>query len=136
MLQRISESLETRRLIGTRVLVTPPDYVWVTAVVSVTARPQHDPQEVRDAVLQALYRHFHPLHGGPDGTGWPFGRHVQAHELHAALASVPGVDMSEEISIALFPAEAGSGRREKAVQRVDLGPTSLVYSYEHQVRVR
>ncbi|NLG22763.1 MAG: putative baseplate assembly protein [Actinomycetales bacterium] len=135
-LERISESLDQRRLIGTRILVTPPDYVWVTAVVSVTALPQHDPQEVRDAVLRALYRHFHPLQGGPDGTGWPFGRHVQAHELHATLAHVPGVDMSEEISVSLFPAEAGSGRRDKAVQRVDLGPTSLVYSYEHQVRVR
>jgi predicted phage baseplate assembly protein len=136
MLERISTSLDARRLIGTRVLVTPPDYVWVTAVVSVTSRPQHDPKEVRTAVLQALYRHFHPLHGGPDGTGWPFGRHVQAHDLHATLAHVPGVDMSDEVSVGLFPAEPGSGRRERSVERVDLGPTSLVYSYEHQVRVR
>lgn len=136
LLQRISTSLEARRLIGTRIMVTPPDYVWVTAVVSVSARPQHDPQEVRTAVLRALYHHFHPLTGGPDGTGWPLGRHVQSHELHATLAHVEGVDMAEEISVSLFPAEAGTGRREKAVQRVDLGPTSLVYSFEHQVRVR
>lgn len=136
LLARISTRLDQRRLVGTRLLVTPPDYVWVTAVVSVLALPQHDPHEVRDDVLRALYRHFHPLHGGPNGTGWPFGRHAQAHEVHAALAGVPGVDMSEEITVSLFPAEPGTGRREKAVQRVDLGPTSLVYSYEHQVRVR
>lgn len=136
MLERISHHLDARRLIGTRILVTPPDYVWVTAVVSVKASPHHDLQEVHTAVLESLYRHFHPLHGGPDGTGWPFGRHVQAHDLHSTLAHVPGVDMSEEISVGLFPADPDSGHREKSVQRVDLGPTSLVYSYEHQVRVR
>ena len=36
---------------------------------------------------------------------------VQSHEVHAALARIPGVDMAREVRVALFPAEAGTGRR-------------------------
>ena len=67
-------------------------------------------------MLRALYRLYHPLIGGPDGTGWPFGRSVQSHEVHAALARIPGVDMSREVGVALFPAEADTGRRGAAVR--------------------
>lgn len=140
-LQRITASLDEHRLVGTRLLVAPPEYVWLTAVVSVRARPRFDPDDVRIDVLRALYRLFHPLTGGPDGTGWPFGRSVQSHEVHAALARIPGVDMAQEVQAALYPAEPEAGqqeraRRREAVQRLDLPPTALVFSFEHQVRVR
>lgn len=134
-LERISNSLDARRLVGTRLLVQPPDYVWLTAVVSVSARPRFDPGEVRTEVVRALYRLYHPLVGGPDQKGWPFGRSVQAHEVHAALARIPGVDMAREVQVALFPAEAETGRRGAPVERLDLPETALVFSYEHQVRV-
>jgi predicted phage baseplate assembly protein len=135
-LERISASLDERRLVGTRLLVAPPEYVGLTVVVDVSARSLFDPDEVKDSVTRALYELFHPLTGGPDGTGWPFGRSVQSHEVHAALARIPGVDMAQEITVSLFPADAGSGRRSAPVQRLDLPPTALVFSYEHQVRVR
>jgi hypothetical protein len=108
----------------------------MTAVVDVSARSLFDPDEVKDSVLRALYELFHPLTGGPDGTGWPFGRSVQSHEVHAALARIPGVDMAQEITVSLFPADATTGRRSAPVQRLDLPATALVFSYEHQVRVR
>jgi predicted phage baseplate assembly protein len=135
-LERIAARLDERRLVGTRLLVAPPDYVGLTAVVDVSARSRFDPDEVHDDVLRAIYTLFHPLSGGPDGTGWPFGRSVLSHEVHAALARIPGVEMAEEITVSLFPADADTGRRSPPVQRLDLLPTALVFSYEHQVRVR
>jgi predicted phage baseplate assembly protein len=135
-LERITTALDDRRLVGTRLLVAPPAYVGLTAVVDVSARARFDRDEVKQDVLRALYDLFHPLTGGPDGTGWPFGRSVQSHEVHAALARIAGVDMAQEISVALFPADAATGRRSEPVQRLDLPATALVFSYEHQVRVR
>lgn len=135
-LERIANSLDARRLVGTRLLVQPPDYAWLTAVVSLSCRPLYEPGEVRTEVLRALYRLYHPLVGGPDGTGWPFGRSVQSHEVHAALARIPGVDMAREVSVALFPAEPNTGRRGSATPRIDIDPSALVYSFEHQVRVQ
>jgi predicted phage baseplate assembly protein len=135
-LERIATRLDERRLVGTRLLVAPPDYVGLTVVVDLTARPRFDPDEVNEDVLRAIYQLFHPLTGGPDGTGWPFGRSVLSHEVHAALARIAGVEMGQEINVSLFPADASTGRRSSPVQRLDLPPTGLVFSYEHQVRVR
>lgn len=134
MLHRIAASLDARRLVGTRLIVQPPDYSWLTAVVRVFARSRFDSAEVRLDVLRALYGWFDPLSGGPDGTGWPFGRSVQVHEVNAALARIPGVDMSRDVEVALYPADA-SHRRGAQVQRLDLPDTGLVYSFDHQVRV-
>jgi predicted phage baseplate assembly protein len=136
MLRRISEALDACRLVGTRILVAPPHYTGLTVVADVHARDRYDVDQVHDDVLRALYGYLDPLTGGPDGTGWPFGRSVQSHEVHAALARVPGVDMAQEVSVSLFPADPDTGRRQAPVQRLDLQPTGLVYSYEHQVRVQ
>ena len=135
VLERISNSLDERRLVGTRLLVQPPDYLWLTAVVRLSARPRFDPGDLRNDVLRALYRLFHPLVGGPDGTGWPFGRSVQSQEVYAALARIPGVDMSRTVDVALFPAEVDTGTRGAAVERLDLPDTGLIYSFDHQVKV-
>ena len=134
-LERISTSLDQQRLVGTRLLVQPPDYVGLTAVVSLAARPRFDPGDVRIDVLKALYRLYHPLVGGPDGAGWPIGRTVAAQEVHATLAAIPGVDMTREVRVQLFPADPATGQRGIATDRLDLPPTALVYSFDHQVRV-
>ncbi len=137
-LARITAHLETRRLVGTRLVVEPPRYRWLTVVVSASARHPRRAEDVRREVLAAVNEMLHPLRGGPDGTGWPFGRSVQSHEVAAALARLPGVDMSRDLSVQLFPADAGGvpGRRGEPVARLDLAPTELVFSYEHQVRVQ
>ena len=135
-LERITGYLDERRLLGTRLLIEPPEYAWLTAVVSVRARPRYRPEDVRQDVLRALYGLLDPLTGGPEGHGWPFGRAVQVHEISGALARVAGVDMGDEVSVRLFPADPQSGRRGQEIQRLVLPPTALVYSYEHQVRVR
>jgi predicted phage baseplate assembly protein len=135
-LRRISERLDERRLVGTRLLVTPPAYVGLTVVVDVHAREQFDADAIHDDVLRAVYGLLDPLAGGPDADGWPFGRSVQSHEVHAALARIPGVDMAREVSVTLFPADADTGRRQPPVERLDLPENGLVFSYEHQARVR
>ncbi len=135
-LTRISAHLAERKIIGTRLVVEPADYRWLTAVVSVTARPRYRSEDVRLEVLRTLYRLFDPLLGGTDGNGWAFGRAVQAHEINAALSQVRGVDLAEDVSIRLFPADPATGKRGGETQRLSLGPTSLVHSFEHQVRVR
>jgi predicted phage baseplate assembly protein len=137
-LARIASHLDERRLLGTRIIVEPPSYRQLTVVVSAFARPGLVTQDVRDDVLRELNRLFHPLHGGVEGTGWPLGRAVQVQEVAVALAAVPGVDMTRELSVQLFPDTAGraAGAGNSRVERFELGPTELIFSFEHQVRVR
>ncbi|MFI5761822.1 putative baseplate assembly protein [Streptomyces sp. NPDC051563] len=132
MLSKITASLDERRLIGTRLVVEPPVYQGFTVVARLVAAPG-EVDAVRTAALDALFRHFNPLTGGPDGTGWPFGRPVQYGEVFGVLQRAAGNALVEEIR--LFPADPVTGRRGAPVDRIDIGPGALVFSYRHQVVV-
>jgi predicted phage baseplate assembly protein len=132
-LQRIAESLDERRIIGARVTVEPPVYQGITVVTRLRARSRTSPRRLQEAALKALYRYFHPIKGGPDGKGWPFGRPVQAGEVYSVLQRLKGVELVEDAR--LFSADPITGDRGKAMPRIELEPHALVYSYEHQVLV-
>lgn len=132
-LQRISDRLDEVRLIGTRVLVSPPRYRGVTVVARVIARPRLDKARVRADALEALYKHLNPISGGRDGKGWEFGRPVQAGDVYALLQRVRGVDLVEDVR--LFGANPVTGERGEETQRLDVDRHSLIFSYEHHVKV-
>jgi predicted phage baseplate assembly protein len=132
-LQRITERLDEVRLIGTRVLVTPPRYRGVTVVARVIARPRLDKARVRADAVEALYKYLNPISGGRDGRGWEFGRPVQAGDVYALLQRVRGVDLVEDVR--LFGANPVTGERGEEAQRLDVDPHSLIFSFEHHVKV-
>jgi predicted phage baseplate assembly protein len=132
-LQRISERLDEVRLIGTRVSVEPPSYRGVTVVARIVARPKADVDRIHTEALAALYGYLNPISGGPDGDGWPFGRPVQSGEVYGLLQRIRGVDMVEDAR--LFGANPVTGERGKETRKLELDPYSLLFSYEHHVRV-
>jgi predicted phage baseplate assembly protein len=134
LLRRISDHLDRRRLVGTRLVVEPPFYQGVTVVARVSAASDARADRVQDTALKALYAYLSPQDGGPDGKGWPFGRAVRAFDVSAVLAGVPG--LAEVEDLLLFPADPTSGGRGAPVARIDLPPGALVHSYQHQVRVQ
>ncbi|MGY0236135.1 putative baseplate assembly protein [Longispora urticae] len=133
LLSKVSRHLEERRCIGARISVEPPFYQGVTVVAELQARPRTEPEVLRARALQELYAYLHPITGGPDRTGWPFGRPVHSGEIFAVLQRIPGVELVEEVR--LFGADPVSGNRGGAVPRLTLSPNGLVFSYGHQVRV-
>ncbi|MCX5238411.1 putative baseplate assembly protein [Streptomyces prunicolor] len=133
LLDRITRHLDERRLIGTRLAVGPPFYQGVTVVATVHAFRGVDTDRVRRQAHDALYRHLDPLTGGSDGKGWPFGRPVQSGEVFAVLQRVPGVELVDEV--VLHPADPLTGKRGDPTDRIDLERPSLVFSFDHRVRV-
>jgi predicted phage baseplate assembly protein len=133
MLEAVAGYVDERRTVGARVLVEPPFYQGVTVVAKLVARPRTSSEELtRDARI-ALNRYFDPLTGGLDGTGWPFGRPVQAGEVYAVLQRLPGTELVDDVK--LFAADPITGKRGEATQRIELDRFALVFSYEHQIRV-
>ncbi|MEO9175329.1 MAG: putative baseplate assembly protein [Gaiellales bacterium] len=133
LVRTIAEHLDRRRVIGARVVVEPPAYQGVTIVAKVEASPTADPNRVQRESLQALYRYFHPVVGGPNGDGWPFGRQVHQGDVYSVLQRVRGVDLVEDVR--LFAADPVTGERGKPQSRVEIDPNALVFSYGHQVLV-
>jgi predicted phage baseplate assembly protein len=132
-LERVAAYLDERRCLGARLVVEPPFYQGVTVVARIRARSHGDANALTVRAMRALYRYLDPLAGGPDRNGWPFGRPVQSGEVYGVLQALSGVDLVEDVR--LFGADPVTGDRGAATTRLDLPPTALVFSYDHQVRV-
>jgi predicted phage baseplate assembly protein len=134
MLARIADRLDEVRVIGTRVTVEPPLYRGVTVVARLVARRRVSLQRVTDEAERMLYRFLSPLPGGgPSGDGWPFGRPVTAGEIYGLLQQVRGMELVEDVRV--FTADPVTGDRGSEATRIELEASSMVFSYDHQVRV-
>ena len=132
-LEQVRSAIDSRRIIGTRALVQPPRYQPIIVLARVSPRLSADPGELERAALAALHAFFNPLTGGPDGSGWPFGRPVTAGDAYAVLQQVSGVRVVEEIRlVALDPA---TGQPQDHTQRIDIGAHDLIVSADHQVKI-
>jgi hypothetical protein len=99
LLADLAAFLEPRRLLTVRCHVVGPRYVPVRITADVVARDDAPPATVRGIARAALARFLDPLDGGPDGTGWPFGRPVWVSEVVAVLAALPLVDYVEDATV-------------------------------------
>jgi predicted phage baseplate assembly protein len=133
-LARVAEALDEVRLIGVRVSVEPPLYRGITVVARLVARPRVNMDRLREAARRYVYEFLNPLPGGgPDQRGWPFGRPVLTGDIFGLLQRVNGVDLVEDVR--LFSADPVTGKRGDEARRIDLAANSLVFSYDHQIRV-
>jgi hypothetical protein len=127
-LTAVTAFLEDRRLLGARMFVEPPAYHGVSVTVTITAE-----DEVRAAVLDALYAYLHPITGGGGGAGWPFGQAVHRTMIKKLLFAVPGVRDVPRVS--LSPVDLASGERGSARPVLELGPSVLPLSVDHRVEI-
>ena len=133
LLGRVTQFLDERRPLGTRLAVGPPFYQGVTVVATLHSFRAARADRVRAEALDALYAYLDPLTGGAHGEGWPFGRPLRSGEIFAALQRVPGVELVDEVL--LHPADPLSGRRGDATDRIELAPSALLFPFDHRVRV-
>ena len=131
LLQNIASALDRKRLVGTRISVEPPVYQGITVVSRLRGRAGVSPVRLQELATTALFKYFHPIEGGPDGNGWPFGRPILIGEVSSVLQRVPGVELVEDAM--LFGTNSITGRREQNVPRIDIPENALVFSYDHQV---
>jgi predicted phage baseplate assembly protein len=132
LLSRVATDLETKRILGTRLSVTPPHFHWLSAEVAIRVPPTADAGRLERTALATVNRYLHPLQGGPQGSGWPFGRSVTSGELMWVLQRVLGVEAPETVH--LFRVEPSTGERASGwTNKVEIGPGALPYGYQHTV---
>ncbi len=130
-LATVWRNLNRHRLITTQIRVVPPDYVKITIEGVVQVKAGFNPSATLEKIHASLLKFLHPLEGGPDGTGWPFGRPVYVSEIYEAIERVPGADCVQSIRITA----SGTGVKRDGMGNVMISPFSLVYSEGHQIEV-
>lgn len=93
MLRRtVASFLDQRRLLTTELYVTGPVYAGVSVSLELIIAMDADAAETRLAVEAAVTNYLHPLTGGEDGLGWPFGQPLYYANLYRRVQDVPGVE--------------------------------------------
>ena len=131
--ETIRAYLDERRLVGTRVHISGVPMVGIQVAASIRVEPYAEPEAVRLAAVDALYRHFNPVVGGAGGNGWPFGRSVTKGEAFGVVQGVAGVDVVLDLTLSWI--DLAEGETTGDVNKVDLNPNELVLSMGHEVRV-
>jgi len=91
-LRAVAEGLsETAALMGVDIVAAPATFIDIAVEASVVVNPVADTAGTVRALLDDLDTYLHPLRGGEDGTGWPFGEAVVYEDLLRRMLSVPDV---------------------------------------------
>lgn len=121
--------LEPRRLLTTELFIVGPRYVAVSVEATVAADDGADPGQVTQDVEHALSAYLHPLTGGDDGLGWPFGGALRYSKILQRVFAVAGVDSVPSLLLIV------DGDRQPECRDVAIAPQALVYSTTHAITV-
>jgi hypothetical protein len=120
LLRFVKNYLDERRLVGTVLEVIKPGYIEISLKVTLVRRTVGQSDRVKREIEDRLRRYLHPLVGGRDGKGWPFGRAVYKTDLAHLVEDVPGVEVIDSITI--FDED-----KRVAVESVRLSQSELIY---------
>ena len=129
--EEVQSYLDERRLLAVRLEIASANYVPVSVTARVKARAGNNPEKVAASVEQKLYRYINPVCGGPEGSGWAFGRSLSVSEIYATMQSVDGLDYIEEVK--LFPIDTDTGERQEPVTKIGITPDSVFSSRKHEI---
>ena len=127
----LTEYLDERRLLTTRLDIRPPAYYWVACRVQLRAAPGVDQATVEAEALRRLYHFINPLTGGPDGKGWPFGRDLFVSDVYQCLQGMPNILFIRGVQ--MRAARAGGAGQGEPVESIEVIAHGVAASGTHEV---
>jgi len=129
-LQNVHNYLCCHRLITTKICLIPPLYIEVGVTAQVIIKSGYSQLSLELKIKEELDRFLHPLTGGTDGKGWPFGRSIYQSEIYQAIVNLPGVDYVNEIVLS-----AGIGAESDGKGNYSIPPQGLICPGEHVIEI-
>jgi predicted phage baseplate assembly protein len=112
---------------GVEVVAAAPAYHPVRVEAQVRVARGADAGATFTAVLTEADRFLHPLEGGEDGDGWPFGETLEHEALLRRLLAVKGVAAIPRLSLVV------DGRRVAPCSDRDIGRHDLLWPVAHLI---
>lgn len=129
-IKTVCRHLNQHRLLTSEVYVSAPRYVEIKVASKVTVTPDSDSSAVVKAIQKEIDTFFHPLYGGDDGEGWPFGGDIYASDVYKIILKTEGVERVDSMDI------YKEGRKQEATSAIDIPGHSLLYTGRHEISAR
>jgi predicted phage baseplate assembly protein len=128
-LRTVCAYLDQRRLLTTELYVIKPSYQRVEIEAEIVADDHADLASVKKGVEQTIKEYFHPLKGGEDGQGWPFGGTIFFSRVSQRIFTVSGVQSIKRLVIFL------DGDEAQFCSDVTINEAGLLFSTDPQIEV-
>ena len=109
-IEAVSEHLDERKILGTIIDYDRPQYTFVDIDGHFFVSDGEDVEAVQAAVELELRRFLHPIVGGRDGRGAPFGGALTESQVAGIVQSVPGVAYVERTRLRAQGADGDASR--------------------------
>jgi len=127
LLQSVQHYLDGRRLLTTQVHVQKADFVQVSVHVTVALVPGRVASDrVREEIERKVRTFVHPLRGGTQRNGWPFGKTLFKTDIYHLIEDVNGVEFIEGCDIY-------HEDRNLFVDKVPLKPNQMLHLVEVRI---
>ncbi|MBU0552916.1 putative baseplate assembly protein [Myxococcota bacterium] len=126
LLRRVKHYLNERRLLTTIIHVQRPQYIEFSLRVEIIRKTAGRSEALRRVIEEQVRTFLHPLVGGRDGRGWPFGRDVLKLDLYHVIEPIDGIEMVHRIY--LYDED-----RKRTVEQVKVAPDELVYLVDVEI---
>ena len=127
-LRAVCACLGERRLLTTEVHVTGPTYRQVRVRAELFVGDDTDVARVKQDAIAAVNQYFHPLTGGEDGAGWPFGGDIY-YSLLVGRLMLDGVRRVSELVVEV------DGEAYPRCEDVVIDDGVLLAAGEHEIEV-
>ena len=97
LMRRVKAELDRHRLVSTIVHVVRPKYRNLGISVAVIRHPGGSSEAVKSEITKRVREFLHPLRGGKNRRGWPFGRPVSKIDVYHVCEEVGGVDFVDRV---------------------------------------
>ncbi len=128
---KLQQYLDERRLLTARLSIQAPAYHWAATKVQLRPAPGANQTAVETELLNRLYRFLNPLTGGPDGTGWPFGRDLYISDVYQCLQGAPDVLFVRGVE--MYAAAEGGSPQGNPLEVINVVAHGVIASGIHQI---
>jgi hypothetical protein len=126
-LKAVCAYLDTHRLLTSEIYVVGPVYRKIKIDVHLVVLPSYDLATVKNAVQENLVAFFDPLHGGQEGTGWPFGGQIFYSDVYRVIIQTPGVQRIQDNQLLILL----DNQQSTFCRDVPINTGELLYSDPH-----
>jgi len=128
-LRTVCAYLDQRRLLTTELYVIKPTYQRIEVEADIVVSDNADLADVKKSVEQTIKDYFHPLKGGEDGLGWPFGGTIFYSRVSQRIFTVTGVESIKTLKMFL------DGVETQFCGDVTINKSGLLFSTDPQIQV-
>src|SRR5262249_47329848 len=123
-LQAVCAYLDEHRLLTSELYVVGAIYRKIKVGVQLVVQSGADLATVKNTAQNSLTTFFHPLTGGNDGTGWPFGGEIYYSDVYRQILDVDGVLRIQDNQLLIWLDD----QPQQFCRDVPINPGELLYN--------